>query len=215
MNKQISNIANNSVNPISNLTNNTILPIRHSDLVFPKGNESHLVDMALRLGINHLIMCYTLDDPMIKIRKKEVELQQQENLTTEFAIIVSNQDDVGKAKNYTTTIIAYAKPELFEDKRVSHIIDMESGRRDDFIHHKNSGLNQVFIDHAIRTDKTLLVNANKLLYEKNIAQSVVLGRMLQNNIFYRKYSPKVIVVSGSFEPLQMRAWRDLQNLLNL
>jgi RNase P/RNase MRP subunit p30 len=114
----------------------------------------------------------------------------------------------------TKTIIGIARPELFEDKRVSHIIDMESGRRDDFIHHRNSGLNQVFIESAKRTDKTLLVDAHQLLFER-IPPAVVLGRIMQNNIFYKKYAPRALVISGASEPLEMRPWRDLQNLLRV
>ncbi len=184
------------------------------DVVFPNGNEKHLVDMALRLGTKHLILCYQLSDPLLKMRAKEVQLLKQENLTTEFAIIVNSQQDVAKAKNFTKTIIGMARPELFEDKRVSHIIDMESGKRDDFIHHRNSGLNQVFLQHVNNNDKTLLVDASQL-FAGQIAPGVVLGRIMQNNEFYKKYSPRVIVVSGACEPLQMRACRDLQILLDL
>jgi RNase P/RNase MRP subunit p30 len=185
-----------------------------TDLVFPSGNEKHLAEMALRLGTEHLIFCYELKDPLLKMRAKEVELLKQEHLTTGFAIIVDSQQDVAKAKNFTKTIVGTARPELFEDKRVSHIIDMESGRRDDFIHHRNSGLNQVFLQHVNNNDKTLLVDASQL-FSGQIAQGVVLGRIMQNNEFYRKYAPRVIVISGACEPLQMRAWRDLQVLLDL
>lgn len=185
-----------------------------TDLVFPKGNEEHLVEMSLRLGFTHLILCYDLKDPLIRERAKEVKMLEHEHFTTEFAVMVRNQDEVGKARNLTKSIVAIGRPELFEDKRVAYVIDFEAGRRDDFIHHRNSGLNQVFISNATRTDKVLLVNAHNLLFGQ-LPQAVVLGRIMQNNTFIRKYKPGVVVVSGAREPLEMRAPRDLQNLLNL
>ena len=188
----------------------------HPDLVFPRGNEEHLAAMAMRLGIRHLILCYELKDPLLRTRMKEVAMltHPDRGFSTEFAVLVASQAEVGKAHNLTKSVVAIARPELFEDRRVSYIIDMESGRRDDFIHHRNSGLNQVFLDQAVRGDKTLLVNAHALLAGP-LPQPVILGRMLQNNTFYRKYSPRVVVVSGAREPLEMRPWRDLQHLLTL
>jgi RNase P/RNase MRP subunit p30 len=182
------------------------------DLVFPKNNEEHLVHMAKRLGTKHVIFCYPLKDVMIRQRAKEVAMLAHEDLIAEFAVLVQTQQEVSKALSLTRTIVATAKPEFFEDKRVTYIINFESGRRDDFIHHRNSGLNQVFVDQSMRTDKTLLVNANQLLSERS---SVVLGRMMQNNAMFKKYKPRVIVVSGAREPLEMRALRDLANLLTI
>jgi len=186
------------------------------DLVFPRGNEEHLVEMGKRLGIRHMIFCYSLKDPLLKERTKEVAIlaDPEHTFTTEFAILVTNQQDVSRAKSLHATVIGLARPELFEDKRVDYLIDMESGRRDDFIHHRNSGLNQVFIAQGIRTDKTLLLDARQLLFS-DIPPAVVLGRIMQNNEFYRKMLPRVIVVSGACEPLEMRSYKDLQNLLRL
>jgi RNase P/RNase MRP subunit p30 len=184
------------------------------DLVFPKGNEERFVDMALRLGTKHLVFCYELKDPLLKDRQKEVKMLEHQEFTTEFAILVRTQDDVAKAKNLTRSIVAIARQELFEDKRVMYIIDFEGGKRDDFIHHRNSGLNQVFINHAKRTGKILLVNARQLI-SGAIPPAVVLGRMKQNNDFFKKYAPDAFVVSGAHEPLEMRAPKDLQNLLLL
>ena len=187
--------------------------MEHTDLVFPQGNEEHLVKMAKRLGVRHLILCYTLKNPLLKERKKEVAILAEKTLTTEFAIMVRDQNDISRAKSFSASIVAVGRHEMFEDKRVNYLIDFEMGRRDDFIHHRNSGLNQVFIAAAKRSDKTLLVNANNLLYGDDHA--VTLGRIMQNNAFFKKYSPNVLVVSGAREPLQMRAPRDLRALLDL
>jgi RNase P/RNase MRP subunit p30 len=188
--------------------------LEYTDLVFPHGNEEHLAQMAQRLGVRHLILCYELKDPLLRERAKEVAMLSHDGFTAEFAVLVASQQDVSRARNYTKSIVATARPELFEDKRVAYVIDFESGRRDDFIHHRNSGLNQVFIENAKRTGKVLLVNAHNLIAGK-LPQAVILGRIMQNNTFFRKYRPGLLVVSGAMEPLEMRAPRDLQNLLNI
>jgi RNase P/RNase MRP subunit p30 len=188
--------------------------MHYTDLVFPRNNEEKLLEMAKRLGIKHLIFCYELKDPLLKDRGKEVAMLSTEQLTTEFAVYVTTQQEVGKAQGITKNVVAAGRPEMFDDKRVKYIINFEAAKRDDFIHHRNSGLNQVFLAAAERSQKTVLVSARQLIAGE-VPPAVVLGRMMQNNTFYRKYKTAVLVVSAAREPLEMRAPRDLQNLLNL
>ena len=187
----------------------------HWDLVFPNGNEERLVEMAQRLGFAQLLLCYPVSDSLLKERRAEVERLTTPRLKTEFAIIVENQQDVAKAKHLATHIIATPFPAAFEDKRVTHVIGLERGTRADFLHHRNSGLSQVSLRECARTGKTLLVDAGALLDGKR-HPGVILGRMLQNNGFYRKEPDVAVrVISGAGTPLRMRAPRDLQDLLHL
>ncbi|MDD9953884.1 MAG: hypothetical protein OXR66_06125 [Candidatus Woesearchaeota archaeon] len=181
----------------------------HTDLVFPKGNESKLVAMAVKLGFERLLCCYTLDDPYVQEREKE--LKKFAGIEVIFALYVENQQEVQKAKRFTKHIVARGKPGLFEDKRVQYVINFEAGKKKDFVHHRNSGLTQVFIKHGIRTKKTFLVNFNHLLHD----DGTILGRIQQNNMFFKKYTPDVLVVSGASSPLEMRAPKDLENILQL
>lgn len=182
------------------------------DLVFPQGNEERLCAMARELGFSQLLLCYPLSDPLIKERKEEL-CKLSRDIAVTFAIFAKNQQEVQKARKLTEHVVAPGVPGTFEDKRVRYVIDYESGKRKDFVHHRNAGLTQVFVKHAIRTGKTLLVNAAQL--HGSVPAHVVLGRMMQNNMLYRKYGPSVRVVSGARAPLEMRAPRDLQNLLAL
>ncbi len=187
----------------------------HWDLVFPNGNEERLLEMAERLGFSELMLCYELKDPLLKERAKEVAKLSTPKVKAAFAIIVENQQDVAKAKHLATHIIATPFPAAFEDKRVTHVIGIERGTRDDFLHHRNSGLTQVSLRECARTGKTVLVDAGALLDGKR-HPAVVFGRMLQNNGFYRKEPDvPVRVISGADTPLRMRAPRDLQDLLHL
>lgn len=185
------------------------------DLVFPQGNEEALVAMARKLGFQELLLCYQLKDPLLKERKKEIEKLATKDLKVSLAIIVTNQQDVMRAKQLCENVVALPFPGAFEDKRVTHVFGIESGRREDFLHHRNSGLTQVSLRDALRTGKTLLVDAGAL-FDGEKHPSVILGRILQNNQFLRKEPDvPVRVVSGAREPLRMRAPRDLQDLLRL
>ncbi|MBR9700601.1 hypothetical protein GOV11_01925 [Candidatus Woesearchaeota archaeon] len=181
------------------------------DLVFPKGNETKLVEMAKELGFTELMLCYSLSDKMLKQRVKEVQTLSK-GIAVSLAVLVKNQQDVQKARAFTRNIIGIGKTWIFEDKRVSHVINFESGKREDFIHHRNSGLSQVSIKNCMRTDKIFLVNIAQLHCEQ---QHIILGRMMQNNRFFKKYKPKVNVVSGAAQALEMRAPKDLENFLSL
>lgn len=186
------------------------MPYGMLDLVFPEENERELMLMAKRLGFQRLLLCYRFKDPLLKERK--ARLPKDPALETVFCVLVQSQAQVDQARSVTPEIVARGEPWAFEDKRIRYVIDFESGKRQDFIHHRNSGLNQVFIANAMRTGATLLVNARQLFGDRPEA---VLGRMMQNNEFFRKYRPSVVAVSGAADPLQMRAPRDLANLLQL
>jgi RNase P/RNase MRP subunit p30 len=188
--------------------------MERADLVFPQGNEESLVEMARELGTRTLLMCYPLSDPAIRERAGEVAKLSSEQVSTAFSVLVRTQDEVQRALKLTQEIVSLAHPAAYEDKRVRYIIGFEGGTREDFIHHRNAGLTQVSIAHAMRTGKTLLVDAGQLLSAEQPAH-VILGRMLQNNMLFRKYRPSVLAVSGAREALDMRSTRDLGNLLLL
>lgn len=188
--------------------------VQYTDLVFPNGNEAQLVAMATRLGIHELLFCYKAEDPLSKSRIAEATKYATKECAITPVILVKDLAGVDKAKAITKNVATYGSPAVFEDKRIKYVLGMETGHRDDFIHHRNSGLNQVFIEQSKRTGKTLLINLRPLITE-SIPQAVFLGRVQQNNTFFRKYKPAVMVVSGAKEPLEMRSPRDLQMILQI
>lgn len=168
--------------------------------------------MAKKLGIKELLLMYNLSDPMLKQRYSEAKKLADEKINVELAIFVNSQQEVIKAKSLTKHIVG--RERLYEDKRVKYLIDFESSRKPDFIHHRRGGLTQVHVKTAVRTGKTILVNANPLITNK-LHQSVLLGRFQQNSALFKKYGADVKVVSGATRSLDMRAPKDLDNLLKL
>jgi RNase P/RNase MRP subunit p30 len=186
--------------------------MRNTDLVFPNGNEGKLAAMARRLRVRTLLLCYPADAPHLEQRRAEAQRLCDERLTVLFCVHAKDQDQVQRAVKITKEIVATGRQGIFEDPRVRYVIDFEGRRREDFVHHRNSGLTQVSIAKGIKSGKVFLVNARQLAGNYSY---VILGRMMQNNMFFRKYKPTVLAVSGATEALGMRSPKDLENLLLL
>ena len=77
------------------------------------------------------------------------------------------------------------------------IINLEGGKRKDFMHSRNSGLNQVLC--KIFKEKGITVGFNfDMVYEARGMEKVnVLGRMMQNVVLCRKYKVNTAVINFS------------------
>ncbi len=90
-------------------------------------------------------------------------------------------------------------------KNVDIVYGYEENSRKDFIHHRNSGINQIIA---------------KILFEKKIAfgfsfaavlkNSMVIGRMKQNVILCRKYNVEMILASFALKKNDVRTLEDLK-----
>ena len=82
-----------------------------------------------------------------------------------------------------------------EDKNVDILLSPEKNREKDFMHSRDSGLNQVLCKLAKKNKVAIGFNFNDVLMSKN--RSVILGKMMQNVRFCRKYKVKMVIVSGA------------------
>ena len=83
-----------------------------------------------------------------------------------------------------------------EHKKVSALVSPECGREQDYIHYRNSGLNQVLCKIAKTNGKIIIINFRDVLFKKEQEKAVLLGRIAQNVVLCRKYKVKVRI--GSF-----------------
>ena len=90
-------------------------------------------------------------------------------------------------------LIRYA----IKSRKVKMIINLEGGKRKDFMHSRNSGLNQVLC--KIFKEKGITVGFNfDMVYEARGMEKVnVLGRMMQNVVLCRKYKVNTAVINFS------------------
>ncbi|MBS3156512.1 hypothetical protein J4413_04775 [Candidatus Woesearchaeota archaeon] len=87
-------------------------------------------------------------------------------------------------------LIRYA----IKDKKVKIIINIEKGKRKDFMHSRNSGLNQVLCKLFKERGITVGFNFDLIYDAKEMERVNLLGRMMQNVKLCRKYKVKTAVV---------------------
>lgn len=81
-----------------------------------------------------------------------------------------------------------------ENRRTDILLSPENEKERDFVHYRNSGLNQVLCKLANKNKIAIGFNFNYLMNSE--ARELVLGRMMQNVFLCRKY--KIKIVLGSF-----------------
>ena len=96
---------------------------------------------------------------------------------------------------------------VVEDKNVDILLSPEKTRDRDFMHSRNSGLNQVLCKLAKKNDIANGFDFNLVLNSKNRGE--ILGRMMQNVGLCRKYKNKMVLLSGANNELDMRNPKDL------
>jgi RNase P/RNase MRP subunit p30 len=97
-----------------------------------------------------------------------------------------------------------------ENKKVSCLLSPEYERKKDFMHSRNSGLNQVLCKIAVKNNAAIGVNFNGLHEDKKEA-ALRLGRIIQNIRFCSKYKVKVLIASFSAKPEEMVSAYDLRS----
>lgn len=174
-----------------------------NDFVFPEGNEEEFISMAKRLGYNSICFVYSLKD----FRKKEFD----------FKVYTAILEDLKfeKAKGKADFVIAKASDSVrsvIERGKVDFIYGFEENEKKDFIHYRNSGLNQVLCKLMKEKKIGYFLSLTHLLESKD---AQFLGRVMQNIRLCRKYGVKVSFGSFAVDPLEMKGVNDVEALLKV
>lgn len=170
------------------------------DIIFPKNNEKEFIEMAEVLGYNKLVFVYDygksvdFKDSKIKIEKAILARPSQVNKLNGM-ILVENS-----AQNR----------QMFESKRVNIIFNLENQNRD-FMHYRNSGLNQVLCKLANKNKIKIGVSLLNISRAENMLRSQLMGRVMQNIRLCRKYKVGMALASFASDPYEMRAPYDLMS----
>ena len=175
------------------------------DVVMPKDNEKELIELAEKLGFKEIIFLY--DDLQKKLPKPKLTSKQlsSKKIKIYTAGLINNIKEVDKAKNNFDFVFAPAQRKFFENKKIKYLINAESSAREDFLYQRRAGLDDVMCRLAKEKDKVIVFNIKLLEQNKNL-----LARMMQNAKLCRKYKVKTLVATLAFNPLEMRAAKDLQ-----
>lgn len=120
--------------------------------------------------------------------------------------------EFGKRLGYSNVIyykdlnIAFNDSNAFEDKRIDLVVSLERSSGRDFMHYRNSGLNQVLCKLAKRNNIAIGFNFNDILKDKPN-----MGRMIQNIRLCRKYKVRMVLASFASNVYEMRNPKDLMS----
>lgn len=97
-----------------------------------------------------------------------------------------------------------------ENKKIDILLSPEKGRKNDFLHSRNSGLNHILCKLAKENDIAIGFSFRDVLNAKNSKErSKLIGRMQQNVRFCRKFKTKIVLASFAKNKYEMRNAKDL------
>ena len=101
--------------------------------------------------------------------------------------------------------------EILSCKNIDILASPEKNRREDFLHHRNSGLNHILCALAKKNKIAIAFSFNEVLKSKGVERAKIIGRMTQNVRLCRKYGVEMIIASFATNKYEMRALTDLKN----
>ncbi len=176
----------------------------YTDIVFPSGNENEFAEMAERLGFGAIVFAYEKPEAM-------PEQKPLKGLKIFYAA-VSGEKELQRPKKKAELVLFRSTGNdrwILEKSNADIIFEMESSQKKDFMHHRASGLNQVMCKIAQETGKTIAFSFSSLLSANPMLRAQLIGKMMQNARFCRKYKVKTIIASFAKTPYQMRAPSEL------
>lgn len=181
------------------------------DICFPKGNEGEFIDVALKLGTKALIFVYDFKDlKTYDMQKKALkELVNAKSIKADIGLLV---DEKSINRLPLTDDYVFSKTpskQLIEHKKSYILYDFELQEKNDFLHHRNSGLNQVFCNIMKEKEKILGISFSTLINAGK--KGVILGRMRQNIRLSRKYKLRTFTLSFAKTPYELRAEHEIKS----
>lgn len=163
-------------------------------LIASKGVRPQELDSRIRaarlLGHKEILLLFMSHD---KDNGRIIESLKESTNRLVPAIVAKDQNHARQLRRSYAVVLASARRDMIECKAVTHILNPEQQPRQDFIHHRNSGMNQVLLKLCKRHDKELVTSLSAL----GTQPAVVLGRMMQNARWCKKYKVPYHVTSGA------------------
>lgn len=158
------------------------------DIVFPKNDEKEFIQIAEKLGYSSIVFAYQGKIPNL-------------DLKTKVKIYTSRNIRIAKATGDDRHAI--------EKKNIDLIYGLEEAQKRDFMHHRASGLNQVLCKITKKRKIIIGFSLSSLLDSRGMLRAQLLGRIMQNIRFCRKYKVATAFCSFAHSPYQMRSANDM------
>lgn len=173
------------------------------DIVVPKGNENDLIAMAQKLGYDALCLLYDTSKDIAAIRA-----------STPLRLYTAVRKQ-GQRADLRISIGRQGLRETLEQRRADACFDIELDDANDYMHSRNSGLNQVLAQLFFDKDVLLGWSLATLLGVDDKVRTISIGRMQQNVVVARKYKLKTTFASFASSPLDLRNPKDMMAFLRV
>jgi ribonuclease P/MRP protein subunit RPP1 len=128
-------------------------------------------------------------------------------------IVVNNVKDLRKKVNKEFGLVVVLGSHINRDvvsiKKVDILISPHSGVVKDHLHSRNSGLNDVLCKLAKKNGIAIGFSFSDVLNSHGPERALMLGRMMQNVSFCRKFKVPMVLGSFAFDKSDMRPPKDL------
>lgn len=170
------------------------------EVLYATADVDERVALARHLGHDDVLILFTTHRP------EEAPLRDRARAAgAKIGLLTENpQRTRGAARQYDAHI-GLPRRDHFESKALTHILDPEAQQRPDFIHHRNSGLNQVLLKLASARGIQLISTLATL----RARPEERLGRLQQNLRWEKKYRVAHHLTSGARSWHEQRAHSDL------
>lgn len=190
------------------------------DIVFPEDNEKKFIELALRLKYDGLCFVYEFKNKKyLDVRVKKIEKLREETELSLFIGAITKPKQVNSAKTIADLVIVSAQGQsskenryVLEKTKADLLYGLELQPKNDSMHHRNSGLNQVMCTLANKKKIMIGFSLAILLEKKDMLRTIFMGRATQNIKFCRKYKCDMVIASFAQNPFKMRAADDLESL---
>jgi len=189
-----------------------------TDIVFPAENEKEFIELAERLSIPGFCFCYPFvpKNDYKEILGRIKKLQEKTQIRLTFGLLAKPNDSM-KARQLADLLIVRAIPTadnrpIIEKKEIDLIYELEGSPKNDPMHYRYSGMNQVQCAIAKESEMIVAFSFSMLLNTAGFRRSVLMGRFNQNIRFCRKYKVNTSFASFAREPYELRAEHELLSL---
>jgi RNase P/RNase MRP subunit p30 len=194
--------------------------MRYIDLVFPNGNELLFMQMAEKLSYSGICFVYEYNrfrpaaDIFSEFSRSNLNQTSHNNKLDIYSGIICAPKEIQKARNKADFVIVNDIEnirETVEKHKPDVLFGVEMQKKRDYMHQRNSGINQVVCDIANTKNVAFGIPFRWILEARN--KQILLGRIMQNLKLYKKYKSKIIFASFAERPMQMRSPKDLISFL--
>jgi RNase P/RNase MRP subunit p30 len=182
------------------------------DFVSPNNNEKELVQIAESLGYSSLCFCYPYSKNFLFPKLTSIKLKL-------FTAFIFNEKNISKINSSKANLNILQNNSNLRNiiethrNKIDYALDIETSSRSDFLHHRNSGLNQIICTLLKENKIRPLLSFNNLLNTSTKNLPIYIGRIKQNIKLARKYKLNSQLASFATQKYDMRPKHDLIALL--